>query len=400
MMQSYDVIIVGAGIIGLTHARALKKAGVNSVAVLEKESTLGVHASGRNSGVLHAGFYYTSQSLKAKHCAEGSRRLYEYAAEHGIDARRCGKVVVAPTADDVPQLQVLLDRAAVNGIELKRISLAELKEIEPEAYSVDSALFSPNTGVIDSKAVLKALQEELKGMGVPIYLNSEVLEVRKNELKTRSGNYGYRYLVNSAGLYADRIAHACGAGKRYRILPFKGLYRKLHDTAASRFRSLIYPVPDLRLPFLGVHVTRSIYDTVSLGPTAIPALGRENYGMFSGMQAGEGFRMAATLAGMTFNNTQGMRQLIREELPRYTTGGLLKAAQRIAPSLARGDLSSEGKVGIRAQLFDVEKQQLEMDFVVEDAENSTHILNAISPAFSASFAFSEWIVKERILPRL
>ena len=401
-MQTFDVIIVGGGILGLTHARALKKAGVNSVAVLEKEPTLGLHATGRNSGVLHAGFYYTSQSLKAKHCAEGSRRLFEYATEHRIAAKKCGKVVVAPTEADVPQMQVLLDRAKANGIELKRISLAELKEIEPEAFSVDSALFSPNTGVIDSKEVLYALEKELKALSIPIFLNSDVgvISTSARTVKTKTETFSYRHLINTAGLFADKVAHECGAGKRYKILPFKGLYRKLTPSAAGKFRSLIYPVPDLRLPFLGVHVTRSIHDTVSLGPTAIPALGRENYGMLGGMQPLEGLRMAGTLSAMTFKNTQGMRQLIREELPRYTKGGLLKAAQRIAPGLLRGDLSNEGKVGIRAQLYDIEKKQLEMDFVVEDAENSTHILNAISPAFSASFAFSEWIINERVLPRL
>lgn len=388
--RNYDFVIVGGGIVGLTVAREIAQRGKYSVAILEKEAQLGLHSSGRNSGVLHAGFYYSSESLKAKLCAKGSRLLFDFAQERGIAVKKTGKVVVATTPESIPQMQVLLDRAAANGIVLEKISLQRLRELEPEAFSLEAALYSPNTAVIDSKGVLNALASDLAKQNVTLLKGSEVLrvDVRGKRLLTRSETIGYGHLVNASGLHADRIAHQMGVGENYCILPFKGVYRKLTPEAAARFKGSIYPVPDLRVPFLGVHVTRNIFDDVYLGPTAIPAFGRENYGVFSGMSPWEAPLIAARLARMVAVNTQGMRNSIIDEMLRYTHSGFLKAAQAVAPGLRSSDLLPTGKVGLRAQLFDKRTAKLEMDFVVEEGPASTHVLNAISPAFSASFAFS------------
>ena len=397
--KDFDFVVIGGGIVGLTIAWRLVQAGFKSILVLEKEQQLGMHASGRNSGVLHAGFYYSAESLKAKLCALGSRLMMEYASEKQIRFIKTGKVVVATDSEGVRQIPVLLERAKTNGIELHQITLDELKEREPEARSVEAALFSPNTAVIDSKSVLKSLEDDLMTSGVTIMKGSRLDRVLIDQKQVECGGvvFGFGHLVNCAGLYADQVAHSMGVGLKYTLLPFKGLYKKIRPEVASKFRGSIYPVPDLRVPFLGVHVTKNVFGEVYVGPTAIPAFGRENYGVLSGISPIEGLRMATHLGAMFLRNAQGMRQLVVEEMDRYFDSGFLKAVQKIAPGLDRKDLLPTNKVGIRAQLFDREKGQLEMDFVVESGNHSTHILNAISPAFSASFAFSTWIVENRIL---
>ncbi len=396
--QIYDIIIIGGGIVGLTAARSLLQRKKLSIAILEKENDLGVHSSGRNSGVLHAGFYYSSDSLKAKLCSKGSQRMFEYAQEQGIPVEKTGKVVVATRPESVSQMQILLDRAQANNIVLKKIDLKQLHELEPEAFSIEAALYSPNTAVIDSKIVLKKLSEELISKGVQILKGHEVLRIdcESKSIQTGQATFHYGHIINSAGLHADRIAHQMGVGKNYCILPFKGVYRKLSPEAARRFKGSIYPVPDLRVPFLGVHITRNIHNEVYVGPTAIPAFGRENYGIFKGIEFLEGAKIATRLSRMITKNTQGMRQSVFEEMARYSGEGFLKAAQAVAPKVRSEDLLPTGKVGLRAQLFDKNTAKLEMDFIVEKGPDSTHILNAISPAFSASMAFSE-LIADKVL---
>jgi L-2-hydroxyglutarate oxidase LhgO len=392
--KNFDFLIVGGGIIGLTVARELLLRGHQSIAILEKEPELGLHASGRNSGVLHAGFYYASDSLKAKLCAKGSKQMFDYAQAHQIPVLKTGKVVVATTPEVIPQMQVLLDRAKANGIALERIDLRQLRDLEPEAHSFDSALFSPNTAVIDSKFVMKKLSEDLIQQGVLILKNQEVQQVDREfkSVTTRTDKFGFGHLVNCAGLHADRIAHLFGVGENFCILPFKGIYWKLTPESALRFKGSIYPVPDLRVPFLGVHVTKNIHGEVYLGPTAIPAFGRENYSIFKGIEPLEGAKILTRLARMILKNTQGMRGSVGEEMGRYSRNNFLHAAQGVAPGLQQSDLISQNKIGLRAQLFDTKAARLEMDFLIEKGPQSTHVLNAISPAFSASMAFSEVIV--------
>lgn len=393
-MKTYDFVVVGGGIVGLTVARHLRKLGLGRIAIFEKERELGCHSSGRNSGVLHSGIYYSSDSIKAKVCSSGALRMQEYAAERGIPVRKSGKLIVAPTERQVSQIDALYQRARANGIRIEKIDAKRIREIEPESTaSYGCALYSPDTGVIDTKAVLYALEKELLSDGVDIIKAEEVMGVDAigKALRTRSSEYGYGHLVNAAGLHADRVAHWMGVGKKYRIVPFKGVYRKLSPEMSAKFRGSIYPTPDLRIPFLGVHVTRTINDEVIVGPTAIPAFGRENYGVVSGWSPIESPVIGLSLLTMLARDSGGFRTLVWEEFGKYFFSNFLKAARCLAPGLKPEHFIASRKVGLRAQLVDTEKMTLEMDFVVEHGPSSTHILNAVSPAFTASFAFAEWV---------
>ena len=396
-IKKSDFLIIGGGIVGLALARELAKRGLGRVRILEKEKKLGVHSSGRNSGVLHAGIYYPPDSLKAKVCVAGQKRMLEYALEHDIPVKKTGKVIVATEPGNVSQLDVLFERARANGVRVEKIDLNHLKEIEPEAHSFEKALYSPDTAVIDAKKVLECLSEDLAGLGVTLEKDAEAVSIdtRAKTVRGPAGTYGYGHLVNAAGLHADRIAHLMGVGERYRILPFKGFYRKLTSSAAARFKASIYPVPDLGMPFLGLHITRTIHDEVLLGPTAIPALGRENYGFWEGMDLRELPRIMIDLAGMVLKNTDGFARMVQDELSKYLDVGFLKAVRRLAPALGPEDIVPSDKVGIRAQLVDHVARKLVMDLVVESGPDSTHVLNAISPAFTSAFSFAE-VLADRV----
>ena len=395
-MKTYDFIIVGAGVVGLTIARTLAERRYGSVLILEKEPELGRHASGRNSGVLHTGIYYSTDSLKAKLCGEGARLLFEYASERGIQVRKTGKVILPTGPGQERDLQSLYDRARANGAHVEWMDQSRLRQIEPEARACERALYSPETAVIDSLGVLSSLERENTTLGCALIKSAPVLKINSHECQivTPNETFQYGYLINTAGLYADRIAHWLGVGRRYRILPFKGIYKKLKPEVAKRFCGAIYPVPDLGMPFLGVHLTKTISNEVLVGPTAIPALGRENYGIFEGMQLKDSSQILADLSRMWFGNSDGFRSLVRNELKQYSPHAFLKSAQVLAPNLKRDDLApGQAMVGIRAQLIDCTKMKLVMDFVIEHGEKSTHVLNAISPAFTSSLAFAKLVVE-------
>lgn len=399
MSRTFDFVIVGSGIIGLSIARALVARGFKSICLLEKEAELAKHTSGRNSGVLHAGIYYAQDSLKAKFCIEGSRALQAYAVEKKINCMKTGKVIVAANEREHEQLLKLYERALKNSAKVSLIDQQQLKEIEPEAVTYNQAIHSPETAVIDSKGVLESLRRDLSDQGVQIRMSAEVTDIEADAFNARltSGEkIGFGHLINAAGLQADRVARCLGAGENYKILPFKGLYRELKSPAAERFRGSIYPTPDPRFPFLGVHITRTTANKVILGPTAIPALGRENYGFFEGMDLEATPGILLGLSKMLIQNTDGIRTLVREEFPKYSLKGFAESIKRLAPCVSEKDITSYVKVGLRAQLVRKSDGHLEMDFKVEQAERSTHILNAISPGFTCSLPFGEFVC-ERIV---
>jgi L-2-hydroxyglutarate oxidase LhgO len=393
MKKSCDVLIVGAGIIGLSIARELSRRGTKNIVVLEKENALGAHASGRNSGVLHAGLYYATDSLKALFCSSGAKQMKEFAATHGIPVHQTGKVLLASDEKQRPALEALWQRATQNGIRVEKISVERLREMEPAARTVGFALFSPDTSVIDPHHVMNALGKELVDSNIHIAFSEPVLGIqsRHKVVRTPLSEWSYGHLVNAAGLQADRLAHAMGVGLEYRILPFRGRYKKLKAEASSRIHGLIYPVPDSRLPFLGVHLTKATSGDVWVGPTAEPALGREHYEGAKGIVWSELPQIVADLFSMTLRNASGLASHIQDEIKKKLPGGLLTAAQRLVPSLEAKDFSEETKTGLRAQLIDVRHSRLVMDFVVEKGPASTHILNAVSPGFTASFAFAEYV---------
>lgn len=393
-MKSYDIVIVGGGVVGATvaleFARRWPKA---KIAVLEKEPFLGAHASGRNSGVLHAGIYYGSDTLKAKVCSTGSRLMQAYAIERGIRMMKTGKVIVASRPETVSQIDVLEKRAIENGIRVERLDAEGLIKIEPHARSCADSLYSPDTAVIDSKAVIEELRKDLAAAGIELVLNAEVSGVHIEKRTVTAGGevFSYGHLINCAGAYADKIAHLFGVGMRFAIIPFRGSYYKLSRERNAWVNGSIYPAPDLRYPFLGVHLTRGISGDVYVGPTATPAFGREHYHGISGIAPAELPEIFARIARMYYLNENNFRALVHSEAKKYSKQCFLDEVRTMVPGLEKKDLVNCGKSGIRPQLVDTTTWKLEMDFIIEGGPSSTHVLNAISPAFTGSFAFARLV---------
>ncbi len=391
-MRSADFAVIGAGIVGLTIARELKRRDPAArVLVLEKEPAPGRHSSGRNSGVLHSGIYYPPASLKARVCGQGAREMAEYCEARGLPLNRIGKVLLPLRAEDDGQLDLLEARAAANKVAVERLDETALARLEPEARSATGrALFVPGTSVVSSADVLASIVEDAKGAGVEILCGGSLggIDSRRRELAWGGERLCYGHAVNAAGLHADRVAHLFGVGRRYALLPFKGLYWKLDPASGLDVRHLVYPVPDLRVPFLGVHTTTAIDGSVHLGPTAVPAFGRENYRGWEGVSAGELLRILSLLGGQYWSGRNGFRRLAWQEGRRYFKRWFVEAARQLLPRLRAGHLLPSSKVGIRAQLLDRDSGELVSDFVVESGPASTHVLNAISPAFTSAFPFA------------
>lgn len=396
MTTNYDFIIVGAGVVGLAVACELKKRHPSSsIAILEKEKTLGVHASGRNSGVLHCGIYYGSDTLKAKVCAQGASRMIAFAKQHNIACEQSGKVILATNESQRPTLNRLMQNAKANGINARLITSSELQAFEPAAAPGIGAIHCPDTAVIDSPAVLKQLHNTLTQQGVAFYFDCHVIkDAAAKQIKTKQGLFSYGFLFNCAGAYADILAKQFGLAEHYTLVPFKGMYWKLHPDVNAKVRANIYPVPDVSLPFLGVHLTRVISGDVYVGPTAIPVLGRENYHRLQGTQFKEAVSIGYRLAAMVWSNQNNFRKLAATEMAKYCKKSFLNAAKKLVPSLKIEDLVPTAKSGIRPQLINVKTKQLEMDYIFEREDASVHVLNAISPAFTSSFAFAELIVDQ------
>ena len=395
--SSCDFLIVGSGIVGLTVAWELKKRYLSaSITILEKESEVGLHASGRNSGVLHSGVYYGSDTLKAKVCSSGSMKLRKFASAYGIPCNRSGKIIIATSEDDVLVIDKLLQNAKDNNVNVKKLNEEEIKEIEPYARPYKFGIYSPNTAVIDSKSVVIKLHELLIEKGVKFEFNSPLLDQDRKQKTViiPNGRISYGYLYNCAGANSDRVAKLFGRGLDYTMIPFKGIYYRLRKDKEYLVNSSIYPVPDINLPFLGVHLTRVINGDVYVGPTAIPAFGRENYGILKGIEFSEGVKISSELAGMYLKNKDNFRLLVHTEMKKYLKPWFIKSAQKLVTDLKSEDLILSNKVGIRPQLINIKTKSIEMDYIVEKTDCPLHVLNSISPAFTSSFSFAEWIVNK------
>ncbi|MFQ5729617.1 MAG: L-2-hydroxyglutarate oxidase [Waddliaceae bacterium] len=395
MAITADIVIIGAGIMGLSIARELKRRQPNQkIIVLEKETTLGIHASGRNSGVLHTGIYYAENSLKAKVCAEGAREIAAYCDEQQLPIKRVGKVIL-PIHEDNTGLDLLFHRAKANGAKVELIDTQQLCEVEPEAYSITGkSLYLPKVAVIDPVPILFRLANSLRDQGVELLFNREAktFNSKIGSVHTIKEAISFGHLFNTAGLYADKVARAFGIGREYTILPFKGLYYRLNETSGLEVNGHIYPVPDLRVPFLGVHFTKKINGEVYVGPTAIPAFGRENYQGLEGLDLTDTASIILQVFQQYRANRQGFRKLVHEEGRRFLKKYFVDAAKVLIPKLKPQDLSKSKKVGIRAQLMNIKTNELVMDFLIQKGEKSTHILNAVSPAFTSAFSFSRFIL--------
>ncbi|MBU4484216.1 L-2-hydroxyglutarate oxidase [bacterium] len=384
-------LVIGGGIIGLSIARELHiKYPDKTVTLIEKESEVALHASGRNSGVLHAGFYYTADSLKAKFCVDGNKSLTKYCLDKNIPINRCGKVVVAKDEGELERLYELEKRGVANGVDVKLVDLDELNDIEPNAKTYQKALYSPTTSTIDPKQVCDVIYNEIKD-NVEMLLNTRFKGVEGDSvIQTSRGKIKYNYLINAAGLYADQIAHLYGVGLNYTMIPFKGAYLDYKDD--TLLRTHVYPVPNLKNPFLGVHWTIAVDGHHKIGPTSMPAFWRENYQMTENFKCDE-FLEVIYREGKQFLFSSLFRSLAFDEIKKYYKPYLCKQASQLVKKIENSKYGSYIKPGIRAQLLDKRSLDLVMDFVVEHENNTTHILNAVSPAFTCAFSFSRYIVE-------
>jgi (S)-2-hydroxyglutarate dehydrogenase len=389
----WDFVVVGAGVIGVSIARELRRQHRARVMVIEKELSPGRHASGRNSGVLHTGVYYKAGTLKARLCVAGNRRMREYCLAKSIPLNENGKVIVARTSGELQSLRELYKRSQANGVSVELVDALALKDIEPCAKTVEQALYVKDTAVVNPQRVMEALVADAVEEGIEFRFDC-AWQAREGQdvANTSQGPIGYGHLVNCAGLYADKIAHQFDVGRQYRILPFRGQFYRLRPESKVRVRGNIYPVPDLRNPFLGVHFTRRPEGEVTVGPSALPLLGREQYRGMAGANVSDGLAMIKYLLRLFGRNRDHFRSIAWRELAKTSRTGFYREAEGLAVGFEPGDLLPGKEPGIRAQLVDTEKAELLSDFVIEPGPRSTHVLNAVSPAFTSSAPFAEYVV--------
>lgn len=385
--------IIGGGIIGIAIARELGRRGHDEVTVFEKERRLAEHQTGHNSGVVHAGLYYAPRSLKAALCAEGRTLIREYCAQKQLPFRAHGKLVVATDASELPALAEIERRARANGVpDLRRIDdPAPIRDIEPHVRGV-AAVHSPQTAAVDYAAITEAMAQDVRSTGGRILLENEVtgLSVRGGTARVTTAQEEHEFdsVIACAGLQSDVVARMAGADPAPRILPFRGEYWTLDPRRADLVRGMIYPVPDPRFPFLGVHFTRGVYDDVHVGPNAVPALSREGYSWsrFSARDTWESLRWPGAPALARAHWRMGIDEV---------TGSLFKSlyfrkARRFIPDLRPGDLRAKAAAGVRAQAWGRDGSLVD-DFVIDVVGPITLVRNAPSPAATSSMAIARHV---------
>jgi (S)-2-hydroxyglutarate dehydrogenase len=387
-----DIVVVGAGIIGLAVARELlRRQPDRTVTVLEREPVTGFHQTGHNSGVLHAGIYYAPGSLKARLCTEGAPELLAYCQESGIPARQDGKLIVATGADEIPRLDELERRGRANGVPgLKRLRREEIAEIEPHVHGVD-ALHSPATAVVDFRAVAEAFAADVEAAGGEVVTGCAVegADLRANRLCVRhaQGESRARFAVFCAGGWSDRLAVAAGGDPDPRIVPFRGAWLRLKPERRDLVRALVYPVPDPALPFLGVHFTRGTDDEVLIGPTALLAGARDAYSLKRLVP--RDLRDTLAWAGTYRMARRWWRTGLSELRHALSAKALVKDGARYIPELTPDDVLP-GPAGVRAQALGRDGSLID-DFVVSETERALHVRNAPSPAATSSLALARLI---------
>lgn len=399
-MEHFDVAVIGGGAVGCSIAKHLVEQSSLSVCVIEKEHRLAAHQSGRNSGVLHPGFNYQPGSTKARFATSGTKRLKTYAKEHDVPLQEFGVVVVALTNEEESRLERLATQAEENGVEASIVGPDELAEREPHAAG-QAALVAPEAASVDAQQYVYALGRDAQSQGVTFFLGHRVERLQPNNqghmLLTDGGDVEADFVVNAAGLYADRLAHQVGVGKRYQLVPFRGEYYELVPEKRHLCRSMIYPTPDPELPFLGVHFTRRTDDKVIVGPNAVLAFGREAYQrtdfdlteLVETVGYGGFWRLLAR---------PKMLQVALDELEKsYRKEAFVGAAQRLVPEAEKGDFR-RSYAGIRAQLVS-EEGELVREPLFVDGPNSLHVLNAVSPGLTSSLPVGDHLAT-RVLTAL
>jgi L-2-hydroxyglutarate oxidase len=402
MKITYDVIVCGAGIIGVALARELKQTNQKlSILVIEKELEAGLHASGRNSGVLHAGFYYSPDSLKAKFCKEGNLAIKQICDRHKIPIRHTGKIVVTKNKEEDVRLVSLYNRGLENKVPLELFERSQLNKIEPLAVTNEIFLWSPSTSVTNPKLVLSAMQNEAKDIGVEFLFGIKSFKLLgENQIVTGEGKFEFKHFINAAGSHADNIAKMFDVKHEFEILPFIGRYISVKEVKL-KLNTLVYPVPHKSNPFLGVHFTLTSDGETKIGPTAFLTLGRESYSIFNGMKdLSSSLEIAQTFSKYFRHHIVDTSALILDELVKMNTRMLVKNAAQLVPTALEVKGWKSRKPGIRAQLYNKKTNDFETDFVVRRGDNSTHLLNIVSPGWTSSIPFAKWVIENEVLPSL
>lgn len=393
MAEPVDVAIVGGGIVGSAVALALSEQAGRTLTIIEAESEMAAHQTGHNSGVIHSGLYYKPGSLKATNCIEGREALYRFCEEHDIAYDRCGKIVVATSKAEIPALEELEQRGRRNGLTgVKRIGPEEIQEYEPHITGVDG-LHVPETGIVDYAAVTRKFGELVQERGGTLRLGSRLMGVKTQSgglvLETTTGTVHARNLINCAGLQSDRIARLSGVNPGLRIVPFRGEYYEIVPERQSLVNNLVYPVPDPRFPFLGVHFTRMIAGGVEAGPNAVLALKREGYRWLSlSLRDIFSYFFYRGFWKMAFKH---WRSGLGETWRSLSKRAFVKALRKLMPELRMSDVRRAG-AGVRAQALEP-SGALSDDFRIVEAERMVHVLNAPSPAATASLAIGKHVAR-------
>lgn len=392
MSEDYDFVIIGAGVIGLAVGNAILDLEPNSrVCILEKEPQIGLHASTRNSGVLHAGFYYQSESLKARFCVEGNKLMKEFVASNKLKISNLGKVVIAKNDFEYERLISLFHRGIKNGSTLEILPPSKLSDIEPIATSKFPFLWSPGTAIVDPKEIMQTLQERFLHRKGVVFFNSKVeLGLEKSCVSIIGDRFRARYIINLAGNHSLSIAKSVSVGEEFDLLPVLGAYK---ETLSENLpvRTLVYPVPHPINPFLGVHVTPTLRGTVKIGPTAFPVLGPEQYTFLSKIGIGELLKSTKSFMNFAQNQRSITREIMKTEIPYLKLNNTLRDLSQMIPN-AKGSTGWKPlKPGIRAQLIEKSTGKFVNDFIVREASNSMHVLNIVSPGFTSSLSFGKHI---------
>ena len=390
-----DIAIIGAGVMGLATGIALLQERPSlKIVIADKENDIAKHASGRNSGVLHAGFYYSPDSLKARFCRNGNRAIKQLAKKYGIPVKDVGKVVVAKNSDENSRLETLFERGIKNGVELELLEQSKLPEFEPLAVTHERFLWSPSTAISDSKAIVKAMQDEFLGLGGKIYFRKKLkLKISNGEIVDHSGYFEAHHYVNAAGAQADRISRSVGVGNEYAMLPFMGVYRAT-EVKNLPLRRLVYPVPHPINPFLGVHFTLTVDNKVKIGPTAIPIAGREQYTLFEGWSGTDIAQAIRGMISLIRGDAHDFGAILKSEIPKFLESTLVDESTKLVPNASSVSAWHKKPPGIRAQLVHLPTGRLEQDFVVTSHLNSTHILNAVSPGWTSAIPFGAHVASQ------
>ena len=394
--KKYDIIIIGGGIIGCAIAYSLSKKLRVSIAIIEKENEIAKHASGRNSGVIHTGFYYTPGSLKARFCVEGNKRLINYCIEENIPYKKTGTLVVGKSQEDKKNLEILLKRGKKNNVPgIRIINKKELNEMEPFVNG-KFALYSPMGAIVDAKKLVNSLASNVQNNGVEFIMNQRVKKIKnikdEIEISTTNNKFSTKFVINCAGVYADTIARLMNIKLNHHIIPFRGEYFELPKNKSHLVRSMVYPIPNPNLPFLGIHLTRTVNNKIILGPNAVLAPGKEAYSNkninvreLSNILLYKGFWK------MVYNNYNIIEEEILQSIIRTK---FLEKVCDLLPGIKINELIKNSS-GIRAQLVGNNGELMD-DLVVKEGKNALHILNAVSPGMTCSLPFADYLVENYV----